>query len=345
MENKPKKPSKMEALMNKLNVSETYTKPIKYKFPKVKDSVFPKAGYNYMCDLLELPKTSDGFNSLLTVVDIYSNYFDCEPLKSKSAESTLKALKTIFKRGILKLAKASIRSDSGSEFKSVFDKYLHDNNILHLWSLPDRHKQMGNVENLNKQLARVLMTYLSNKGHDYTDWTDLIDSLRTELNDMKSHPPDQDMSTYQMKDVDIKSMPKFKVGDLVYRRLEKPLSSTGQKYHNQKFRAGDVRYEVNEPRKIVRVVAYPSPNPWRYILQDLPNVSYAEAEIVPAKETEEKRIVKKIFDKMTKDKIVYYKVWFKKEKKDQSLWLKKDQLIEDGLQEYIDQYENEKKKK
>lgn len=44
---KGKKPTPMEQLMTKLNISETNTKPIKYKFPKVKNQVFPESGYNY----------------------------------------------------------------------------------------------------------------------------------------------------------------------------------------------------------------------------------------------------------------------------------------------------------
>src|ERR1700722_4201968 len=159
MVTKPKIPSAMQQLMGKLNISETYTKPIKYKFAKVKNQVYPEAGYNYESDLLELPTTKQGFKSLLVVVDIYSNYFDIQPLKTKTAESVLTAFKAIFKRGILKIPEASCRTYNGDEFKSVVDKYMYENNILHLWSLPDRHKQMGNVEKLNKQLRRIIMTY------------------------------------------------------------------------------------------------------------------------------------------------------------------------------------------
>ena len=183
----------MEMLMQKMNIDETYTKPIKYKFPKVKNQVFPKNGYNYQADLLELPKTKAGFNALLVIDDIYSNYFDFEPLKTKTATEVLKAFKTIFARGIITMPKASIRTDNGGEFKSVVDKYMHDNNILHLWNMPDRHKQMGNVENLNRQIGRVIMTYLSTKSH--SEWIDIVDMLRHELNDMKKHLKDVDLNT------------------------------------------------------------------------------------------------------------------------------------------------------
>ena len=96
------------------------------------------------------------------------------------------------------------------------------------------------------------------------------------------------------------------------------------------------------PHKIVRVVAYSSPNPWRYILAQYPFVSYAEAEIKPAKETEveEKYIVRQIIDKKVQNKKVVYLVWWKKYLKKDATWEPKEQLIEDGAQEYIDEYEN-----
>lgn len=352
MEKKPtkKKQTMMDMMKDKLGIDETLTKPIKYHYPKVVNQTFPQSGYNYEADLVELPTTTKGkYNALLSVTDVYSHYCDFEPLKTKNAPEVLKAFKTIFARGILPLPKATIRTDNGGEFKSVVDKYMYDNNILHNWSLPDRHKQMGNVENLNRQLGRILMTYLTNKsqalGHPYYDWTDIVDITRHALNDFKKHPKDISMSKYTPKPLNLAEEPKYDVGDLVYRRLEKAKDEYGNKYHNSKFRQGDVRYEVNEPRKIVKVLAYTSNDPWRYIIAGLPNVSYAEAELLPAKESEEKRIVHKIWDKMSQNKIVYYRVWFKKELKKDSLWLARDQLLEDGLDEYIQEYEKEIKKK
>ena len=80
-----KKLSPMQELMNKMNINETYTKPIKYKFPTVKDNIFQKSGFNYEADILELVQTQDGYNRLLCVVDMYSNYCDFEPMKSKTS--------------------------------------------------------------------------------------------------------------------------------------------------------------------------------------------------------------------------------------------------------------------
>ena len=345
-----KKLSPMQELMKKMLIDETYTKPIKYRYPKVKDNIFPKSGYNYEADILELVQTKDGYNRLLCVVDMYSNYCDFEPMKTKTSTEVLKSFKSIFKRGIVTMPKASIRTDSGSEFKSVVDKYMYDNNILHLWSLPDRHKMMGNIENLNKQLGRVIMTYLKNKSMelncDYYEWTDIIDELRHNINDAKKHPKDVDLNKYVPPDINMDQPPKYKINDLVYRRLEVPVDKFGNKLHNGKFRQGDNRYETNKPTKILQVLAYSSPNPWRYILNGFPNVSYAEAELLPAlNETEEKFIVRKIIGKKTEKKIIYYLVWFKKSLKKDATWEPKTKLLEDGLVEYIKQYEDDIKVK
>jgi hypothetical protein len=85
--------SPMQELLNKMNINEIYTTPIRYKFPLVKQNIFPRSSYNYQADILELVKTKDGYNRLLCVVDMYSNYCDFEPMKTKTSTEVLKAFK------------------------------------------------------------------------------------------------------------------------------------------------------------------------------------------------------------------------------------------------------------
>jgi len=80
----------------------------------------------------------------------------------------------------------------------------------------------------------------------------------------------------------------------VYRAKEIATDDKGNPLANSKFRQGDVRFDLNEAKKVVQVLAYTSKNPWRYILFGLPNVSYAEAELLPAKEKEETHIIKRL---------------------------------------------------
>lgn len=332
----------MDSLLNKLQIDDTLAKPISYKFPTVKNNIFPQGDYNYQSDLLELPPTKLGYRYLLVMVDLWNNYFDIEPMKNKQADTTLEAMKKIFKRDILPLPKASMRTDSGGEFKGSFDKYLQHNNVFHMFSLPDRHKQMGNVERLNKDLGQILISYLADQshklGHDYNEWTDIVDEVRKELNNIRNHPRNKDPYHHYPKETNFTD-PKYEVGDLVYRRLEKPVDKYGNKYHNTKFRAGDNRFETNEPRKIIKILPYGKS--WRYLLNDLMMVSYDEVELMPAKESEEKFIILKIIGKKIIKGKVYYLVHWKRYKKSDATWEPAKNLIEDGASDYIKAYEDE----
>ena len=76
----------MDSIIKKLGIDERYSKPVKKpkKFTAVKQNIPMKEDMNFMADLLFLPKTKEGYRYLLVVVDLASNDFDIEPLKTKS---------------------------------------------------------------------------------------------------------------------------------------------------------------------------------------------------------------------------------------------------------------------
>ena len=351
----------MNKILEKLNLlDDNYilTKPIKKpkKFTKVKDIIPFKEDYNYMADLLMLPTTSEGYRYLLTVVDLANDECDFEPIKNKEAKSVLEAMKTIFTRPYLKKPYASIRTDDGNEFKSVFHKYLYDENILHRIANPGRHTQTANVESLNKQLGLILNLYMNQKEmqtkKQYNDWTDIIDLVRIEINQMRK----KDLNKLQ-KIRDNKKMnyfhkePKFKVGDLVHYKLDEPKNALNNKQNTKNFRMGDIRYAIN-PRKIKKNLYYEGAIPYRYILNQIPNVSYTENELLLSKQnsvddnnkTEEKFEIKKIIDKRRYKNTVQYKIWWQGSLKKDSTWENKKRLIEDGIKPLIDAYEESLKK-
>ena len=105
----------MENLIKKLNIDTRFTKPIKkYQFDSVKANTFPKGGYNFMCDLLHLPSTKYRFNYLFVIVDLWTNAFDMEPIRHKTPEDVLAALKKILTRQYIPDINASVRTDSGT---------------------------------------------------------------------------------------------------------------------------------------------------------------------------------------------------------------------------------------
>ncbi len=75
------------------------------------------------------------------------------------------------------------------------------------------------------------------------------------------------------------------------------------------------------------------------MLNGLRNVSYAESELMPAKQKEETYTVKSIIDKKVENKKVYYKIWWKGYLKKDATWEPKDNLIKD-IPNLIKEYES-----
>jgi hypothetical protein len=119
-------------------------------------------------------------------------------------------------------------------------------------------------------------------GETFKEWVEIVPKVRKMLNELRKKPEGNPFTDkMQPVDTDVKSI--FDVGDIVYRIAEKPLDALGRKQNTQNFRMGDYRWEVI-PRKIVRVLRYSGKVPIRYILENLPNVAYAEYELKKAKE-------------------------------------------------------------
>lgn len=333
----------MKALLNKLNIDETFTKqrPIKQPvYNKFKNNLPLKEDYNFMADLIELPETKKKFKYLLTVVDLASDEFDIEPLRSKMPAEVLEGFKNMIKRKHIKLPYASIRTDNGNEFKGSFNKYLTDNGVLHKKNLPNRHKQMANVEALNKQVVRILFGYMNGKEkqlkRSYNEWTDIINIVRNDLNEYRKKTYDNPLpeSTFDLGEV---GEAKFRLGDVVHYRLDWAENALGNKQPTPNFRVGDYRYSA-VPKKIVNVSIFNDAPYYRYILDGMPNVSYSKYELILSNENDSKFQVKKLIDKKRIRGRIHYLVWWKGKKKSESTWEPETNLIEDGLEDEINEF-------
>jgi len=334
-------------IFKKLGVdeSDTAVRRMKNIFTKVKDVVFPKGGYNFMADLLELPKTKAGYRYLLVVVDLWSDEFDIEPLKTTQSKEVLEAYKTIVRRGYIDKAQASISVDGGSEFKGEFQKWLYDNNIYRKVSMKNRKTQNANVESLNRVLGRIINGYMNQKekesNQEFKEWNNnlLLNTIREDLN--KSRKRKDGKIEYKEYGYD---EPKFKVGDLVQYYLNTPQNIRGEEVRG-KFREGDRRWSL-KPRQIVKVLRVPGAITNRYILNYLPNVSYTEDQLRLSKDEEETFEIKKIIDKnKDEDGNTIYKVWYKGYLKKDAYWILEDELRRLGADFSIDEYEKTVKSK
>lgn len=353
-----KKQKAMKELNEKLGIDDFFTesdvKP-KKKFNKVKQNIPPLEDANHQCDLLKLPLTKKGFGYCLVVVDLWSDEFDIEPIqvnpKAKEGVTSLKALealKKIYKRKHLKLPK-KMASDNGSEFKKHFHTYLFDKNVFHQYAQPYRHQQQANVERLNRTLGKLFWGYLNAKrielkNDTYSEWTDIVPTLRQSLNAIRKRA-EQDPFTKEYKQPDIRIDQVFKVGDLVHRKLFYPRDVVfGQKFNTDKFREGDLRYEP-VARKIVKVLPYPLPQPYRYMLEGINNVSYADWELKKSRDTVAKYEIQKLLDKKKLNGRVHYLVKWKGFDDSNNEWISLKQLKEDEQQSHVYNYEKQAKKK
>jgi len=347
-------------IFDKLKTDDKLFKKSKIKkFDNVKENIPLIPDYNFMADLLILPRTEkEGYNGLLTMVDLATDEIDFEPYKTKEPKEILECMEKIFKRNYLKKPYASIRTDNGTEFKGVFHKWLYDNSILHTTNQPDRHRQMGNIENVNKQIGKIIQTYLGdldlkNKKRN-TDWIKILAVIREELNKFrKKNIPDTPYTHIYtpIQPQKYATEPIFEIDDLVYYPLEVPHDTLTGKIRGQQsnnFRVGDIRY-YQTPKKIKHIFIYPKG--FRYMLEGLNNVSYMERELLkydkPIEEIQAE--IKKIINKRKVNNRFQYLVWWKNEPKptinDENKWLPKSQLVAEGQQYQIDKYENNEKKK
>lgn len=358
--NKPKTTKdKMKELFEELEIKDTplvkSVSKTKRKYNKVVDNIPMIEDYNFMADLLFFPETKEGFKYLFVVVDIANQDFDIEAIKDKNPETTLKALKTIFKRKYLDKPYASFKTDGGNEFKGVFNKYLVSEKILHKIGIAGRHRFTSVVERLNKELVKIFNLYMNSKeiktGKIYKEWTDIIPQVREKLNNIrKIKLLPQNKYRYAAFFTDEK--PKYKINQMVHRILDEPRNALNEKQTTKNFRVGDFTFDPI-PKKIKQIVYFAGDVPHRYILEGINGVSYAEWELIPntLKTDEEVDEVKEFIDMSynKKEKMWYYRIQMFGESKKASGWYSRKDLLktmeEDKLEEFIDLYKSKLKKK
>jgi hypothetical protein len=192
----------MNDLKEKLNINDKFNKEIRTKkiFSNVKQNIPLIEDYNFMADVIQFPKFNK-FAYLLVVVDLATDEFDFEPITETSSNNALKAFQKIVSRNILNIPNASITTDGGPEFKGVFNKYFYDSNVLHKTTLRGRHKQLANVDNLIKQISKLVNLSMNSKeeltGKVNRNWLASLPVIRTGLNAIRKKKVPVDISKYE----------------------------------------------------------------------------------------------------------------------------------------------------
>ena len=161
---------KYSDLKKVLSKEETYQmyKSSKKTFPrrKVITSYLNDQWDIDLIDMSSFAKENDNIKYLLTIIDIFSRYAYVYPLRSKSQEEIISAMKNILKQN----KPDNIRSDKGGEFTGTkIKKYFQDNNINHFVTQNDQIKS-NYIERLNRTLKNKLFKYMyHNQTHRYLD--------------------------------------------------------------------------------------------------------------------------------------------------------------------------------
>ena len=173
---------------------------------------------------------------------------------------------------------------------------------------------------------------------DYSEWTDILDSVRVELNKFRKRDLEK-LEEYQQQhpfDDEKAGQPAYNIGDFVHFKLDRPIDALGNPVSGS-FREGDFRFST-ESREIVEILPFKDEPYYRFKLKDMHNVSYSESELKPASLQQNSYLVRKIIGKKQEKKVLYYLVWWKGELKKDSTWEKATDLIEDGLEDEIKGY-------
>ena len=233
----------------------------------------------HQADLIFLPHDRVGKNTYkyaLIVVDLHTGYMDGEAIEEKTAETTTRAIETIYRREILDFPNR-LETDPGSEFKSSFAQLMVARNVELRLGKKGRHRQQSVVENRNYAVGYALNLRMASieeiTGKTSRDWVSFLPTVVAAFNEQiadklakqgKKKPKDHADAGPRCEKK--KGCELLEEGDKVRVLLEEPVDNvTGKQLHG-KFRAGDKRWD-DRVRTVYQVVVRPD-QPALYIVTE-----------------------------------------------------------------------------
>ena len=262
------KNTKIRTLKNELASLPEYTSFREQKRPKNRNPFFIyEIRRQIQMDLIEFQKIAsenDGIRYLLVAIDTFSKYVVVIPMKNKSAEMSLNAIKEML-RQFGKLPR-EILSDHGKEFinQKVKD-FLESKNIEQTFSTSDLKAAI--VERANKTLqSRIYKQMFKQNNQRYIDdLPSIVSAYNNSIHStIKMSPNEAEKPENQ---VEVRS----NLGEFYYRRRKKPTFKNGEVVTiakaNTKFSRSYHVTQTSEPF-IIREVNKKMPIPM-YFLKSL----------------------------------------------------------------------------
>src|SRR5208282_2144261 len=124
-----------------------------------------------LVDMQDKSKSNEGYNYILTVIDIFSRYAWAEPLKTKSPRHVMPALRNIFAQGRKPM---KVQSDQGLEFESKVMKNFFSSLHIEQFSVKSQFKA-AIVERFNRTLKNKMFSYFTFANTH--KWIDILPKL------------------------------------------------------------------------------------------------------------------------------------------------------------------------
>jgi hypothetical protein len=133
-------------------------------------------------DVRNISKYNDGIQFILVLQDVFSRYLFTYPLKQKSANEVIKALKEIFSKG---RRPRVLRTDKGSEFKNRWVKaFLKKENVHPIYTENETKSSFAerSIQNLENRMQRMF-----NQNQSY-EFVEQLPAITKNINDTPSRP-------------------------------------------------------------------------------------------------------------------------------------------------------------
>ena len=161
------------------NVTHSLHRSKRKKFPRRRIiSHFP--GQIIQSDLIDMQKYStknNGFNFILVVIDCFSKFLWCVPMKNKSAKETSLGLRSIFSK--MKYPVQTIIFDQGLEYVNIMVNNLLKERGIHSYHIMTKNKA-SSAERVNRTLKQAIWKLFTE--HKNEKWVSYLDDIVNNYN-------------------------------------------------------------------------------------------------------------------------------------------------------------------
>ena len=253
--------SKKKSVKNN-EIMKLYQRPIKETGNDAPKFQVFEPDYIQNADTLYLPEDTyknKKYKYLLVVTDVYSKKMDAEAFNNLKQDSheVLDALKTIYKRGIVKYPKILV-FDNGNENGDIYlKKYLHDHEINMRFMQPGRYRQIASAKASKRKMASILFRFMANEelltGEVSRSWVAEVPGLVKAIN--KNLPPPNTEIPEKLLHTKF-SGNMLPIGSRVRVLLDRPRDTVKNNLMSGNFRSTDIRWDPNI-RRIENILLKP----------------------------------------------------------------------------------------